>query len=51
MFTNKTEKRYSKLVTYAVVNRYYVKLQLLPAIRQDSGELIVLHCAQDTLVF
>ena len=45
---------YSKLVKAVVITRFYVKLQLLPAIRQDSGEFLLeqdCHSPQNRLVY
>jgi len=45
---------YRKVVEGIIIDIFYIKLQLLPAIRQDSGAFIFqqnCHIAQDVLVF
>jgi len=54
IITNTIENLCSELVKEVIINRFHLKMQLLPATRQDSGEFIFqsdFHSAQDTLVF
>jgi len=53
VITNNIENRHSKLVKEVVINRFHLKMQLLPATHQDSDEFFFqqdCHRAQDTLV-
>jgi len=53
-FTNNIENWYRKLVKEVIINIFYLKLQILPDTRQDSGELIFqqdCHSAQEAIVF
>ena len=40
IITNTIENWYSELVKELIINRFHLKMQLLPAARQDSGEFI-----------
>ena len=40
IITNTIENWYSELVKEVIINSFHLKMQLLPATRQDSGELI-----------
>ena len=40
MITNIIKNWYSELVKEVIINRFHLKIQLLPATRQDSGEFI-----------
>jgi len=40
MITNTVENWYSELVKEAIINSFHLKMQLLSATRQDSGEFI-----------
>jgi len=52
---NNIEKNwYRKIVKEVVINKFYLKLQLLPAMSQDSGEFIFqqdCRSAQNTLFY